>query len=105
MSSRPRTRSYRAVLRTPHACRVFGAALLGRSAYGIAPLSLVLALTGATGSYAVRQAMSWRVWLRMRVAWWRVRPWSAALRGCALRSGRCIHADLTGGVPAAGAGA
>lgn len=53
MSSRPRTRSYGAVLRTPYACRVFGAALLGRSSYGIAPLSLVLALTGATGSYAV----------------------------------------------------
>jgi hypothetical protein len=45
--------SYRAVLRIPHACRVFAAALLGRLSYGIAPLSLVLALTGATGSYAV----------------------------------------------------
>jgi MFS family permease len=32
---------------------VFGAALLGRLSYGIAPLSLVLALTAATGSYAV----------------------------------------------------
>lgn len=53
MSSRPRSPSYRAVLRTPHACRVFGSALLGRSAYGIVPLSLVLALTRATGSYAV----------------------------------------------------
>jgi MFS family permease len=53
MSSRPRTPSYRAVLRTPHACRVFSAALLGRLSYGIVPLSLVLALTGATGSYAV----------------------------------------------------
>jgi MFS family permease len=32
---------------------VFGTALLGRLSYGIAPLSLVLALTGATGSYGV----------------------------------------------------
>ncbi|MDN3356254.1 hypothetical protein [Actinomadura sp. DC4] len=44
--------SYLAVLRTPHAGRLFGAALLGRLSYGIAPLSLVLALTAATGSYA-----------------------------------------------------
>ena len=51
MSSR--TPSYRAVLRTPHARRVFGAALLGRLSYGVVPLSLVLALTRATGSYAV----------------------------------------------------
>jgi MFS family permease len=53
MSSRSRSASYQAVLRTPYASRVFGAALLGRLAYGVAPLSLVLALTGATGSYAV----------------------------------------------------
>jgi MFS family permease len=53
MSSRPRSASYQAVLRTPDACRVFGAALLGRLSYGIVPLSLILALTGATGSYAV----------------------------------------------------
>ncbi|MFB9834794.1 hypothetical protein [Actinoallomurus acaciae] len=45
--------SYRAVLHTPHVRRVFGAALLGRSSYGIVPLALVLALTGATRSYAV----------------------------------------------------
>lgn len=53
MSSPSRTPSYLAILRTPHACRVFGAALLGRLSYGINPLSLVLALTRATGSYAV----------------------------------------------------
>ena len=53
MSSRSRSASYAAVLRTRHASRVFGAALLGRLSYGVAPLSLVLALTGATGSYAV----------------------------------------------------
>ena len=53
MSSRPRSASYQAVLRTPYASRAFGAALLGRSSYGVAPLSLVLALSGATGSYAV----------------------------------------------------
>lgn len=45
--------SYRAVLRTPYACRVFAAALLGRSSYGIIGLSLILALTGTTHSYAV----------------------------------------------------
>lgn len=32
---------------------MFGAALLGRLSYGIVPLSLVLALTAATGSFAV----------------------------------------------------
>jgi MFS family permease len=32
---------------------VFGAALLGRLSFGITPLSLILALTGATGSYAL----------------------------------------------------
>lgn len=53
MSSLSRTPSYLTVLRTPHACRVFGSALLGRLSYGIAPLALVLALTGAAGSYAV----------------------------------------------------
>src|SRR5262245_45995709 len=53
MSSPSRTPSYFVVLRTPHARRVFGAALLGRLSYGITPLSLILALTDATGSYAV----------------------------------------------------
>ncbi|MGI8334782.1 MFS transporter [Actinomadura scrupuli] len=32
---------------------MFGAALLGRLSYGISPVSLILALIGATGSYAV----------------------------------------------------
>jgi MFS family permease len=45
--------SYAAVLRAPYVRRVFGTALLGRLSYGIAPLSLVLSLTDATGSYAV----------------------------------------------------
>ncbi len=45
--------SYTAVLRIPHARRTFAAALLGRLSYGIAPLSLMLAVTRASGSYAV----------------------------------------------------
>ncbi|MEU9097236.1 MFS transporter [Streptomyces sp. NPDC048361] len=45
--------SYAAVLRTPHAARAFGAALLGRLSYGIAPLALVLAVKQGSGSYAV----------------------------------------------------
>jgi MFS family permease len=53
MSSPTAAPSYAAVLRTPHACRTFGAALLGRLSYGVAPLSLVLAVKEATGSYAV----------------------------------------------------
>ncbi|WP_369147445.1 MFS transporter [Streptomyces sp. R44] len=44
--------TYAAVLRTPHARRTFGAALLGRLSYGTAPLSLILSVTGSTGSYA-----------------------------------------------------
>ncbi|MFE4516906.1 MFS transporter [Kitasatospora sp. NPDC056783] len=44
--------SYVTVLRTPGAVRLFGAALIGRLSYGVVPLSLVLAVTGATGSYA-----------------------------------------------------
>ncbi|MFI5983619.1 MFS transporter [Streptomyces sp. NPDC051555] len=43
--------SYRAVLRAPHACRTFGAALLGRLSYGMVSLSLLLAVKDATGSY------------------------------------------------------
>ncbi|MEV8630642.1 MFS transporter [Streptosporangium sp. NPDC051023] len=53
MSSPSRPPSYIAVLRTPHACRTFGAALLGRLSYGTVFLSLILALTGTTGSYGV----------------------------------------------------
>ncbi|MFF7438653.1 MFS transporter [Streptomyces sp. NPDC008122] len=43
--------TYAAVLRTPHARRAFGAALLGRLSYGVAPLSLVLSVKDGTGSY------------------------------------------------------
>ncbi|MEO3749198.1 MFS transporter [Streptomyces sp. B6B3] len=45
--------SYAAVLRTRHACRTFGAALVGRLSYGTVSLSLVLATSEATDSYAV----------------------------------------------------
>ncbi|MEU9117784.1 MFS transporter [Streptomyces sp. NPDC048483] len=43
--------SYAAVLRAPHACRTFGAVLLGRLSYGMISLSLMLAVKNATGSY------------------------------------------------------
>ncbi|WP_405687105.1 MFS transporter [Streptomyces sp. NBC_01387] len=43
--------SYAAVLRAPHARRTFGAALIGRLSYGTAPLSLLLAVKGASGSF------------------------------------------------------
>lgn len=53
-SSAPsRAPSYATVLRTPHAARTFGAALLGRLSYGIVPLSLLLAIKDATGSYSL----------------------------------------------------
>jgi MFS family permease len=45
--------SYVAVLRTPHAARTFGAALLGRLSYGTVSLSLVLAVKDASGSFTV----------------------------------------------------
>ncbi|MEY9994311.1 MFS family permease [Streptomyces sp. V4I8] len=45
--------SYAAVLRIPYARRTFAAALLGRLSYGIVPLAVMLAVTRATGSYAV----------------------------------------------------
>ncbi|KUN75708.1 MFS transporter [Streptomyces griseoruber] len=45
--------SYAAVLRLPHARRTFAAALLGRLSYGIVPLSVMLAVTRACGSYTV----------------------------------------------------
>ncbi|MGW7449428.1 MFS transporter [Kitasatospora sp. NPDC054795] len=45
--------SYAAVLRTPHAGRTFGAALLGRLSYGMVPLAMMLAVRDATGSYPV----------------------------------------------------
>ncbi|WP_239134885.1 MFS transporter [Streptomyces sp. SID12488] len=49
-STRP---SYAAVLRIPYARRTFATALLGRLSYGIVPLSVMLAVTRASGSYAV----------------------------------------------------
>jgi hypothetical protein len=54
VSSLPVVRpSYAVVLRIPHARRTFAAALLGRLSYGIVPLSVMLAVNRATGSYAV----------------------------------------------------
>ncbi|MET9698501.1 MFS transporter [Streptomyces sp. NPDC006529] len=50
--------SYRAVLRAPHACRTFGAALLGRLSYGMVSLSLLLAVKDATGSYRAAGAVT-----------------------------------------------
>ncbi|MFJ2780950.1 MULTISPECIES: MFS transporter [unclassified Kitasatospora] len=47
------TPSYAAVLRTPHARRTFGAALLGRLSYGMVPLAMMLAVRDSGGSYAV----------------------------------------------------
>ncbi|MEU9841794.1 MFS transporter, partial [Actinomadura sp. NPDC048032] len=46
------TSSYAAVLRTPHASRTFAFAFLARLSYGTVFLSLTLALTASTGSYA-----------------------------------------------------
>ncbi|MEV5613867.1 MFS transporter [Streptomyces sp. NPDC052225] len=48
---------YAAVLRTPYALRTFCAALVGRLSYGIVSLSLMLAVTDATGSYGVAGAV------------------------------------------------
>ncbi|MFI5872738.1 MFS transporter [Streptomyces sp. NPDC051445] len=54
MSASPAVRpSYAVVLRVPHARRTFAAALTGRLSYGIVPLSVMLAVTRASGSYAV----------------------------------------------------
>ncbi|MGI5467108.1 MFS transporter [Streptomyces sp. CA-132043] len=53
MSSPVVAPSYAAVLRTPYACRTFGAALVGRLSYGMVSLSLILAVKEATDSYAV----------------------------------------------------
>lgn len=57
MPSSSHAPSYSAVLRTRHAARTFGAALLGRLSYGMVPLSLMLAVKGATGSYPVAGAV------------------------------------------------
>ncbi|WP_338700623.1 MFS transporter [Streptomyces sp. Q6] len=48
---------YAAVLRTPYALRTFCAALVGRLSYGIVSLSVMLAVTDVTGSYAVAGAV------------------------------------------------
>jgi len=53
-----RSWSYIAVLRTENAARTFGAALVGRLSYGVVFLSLVLAVTRATGSYTVAGTFS-----------------------------------------------
>ncbi|MFG2873898.1 MFS transporter [Streptomyces sp. NPDC048337] len=55
--------SYAAVLRTPHACRTFGAALLGRLSYGMLSLSGVLAVKKATDSYAAAGTVMAMFWL------------------------------------------
>ncbi|WP_326768547.1 MFS transporter [Streptomyces sp. NBC_01591] len=52
-----RTPSYATVLRTRHAARTFGAALLGRLSYGMVSLSLLLAVNASTGSYSVAGAV------------------------------------------------
>ncbi|MEU9243025.1 MFS transporter [Streptomyces sp. NPDC048385] len=55
-TSRPspvRHTSYAAVLRVPSARHTFLAALVARLSYGTVPLSVLLSVTGATGSYAV----------------------------------------------------
>ncbi|MEU0948575.1 MFS transporter [Streptomyces canus] len=49
--------SYARVLRLPHARRTFATALLGRLSYGVVPLSVMLAVTRASGSYAVAGAV------------------------------------------------
>ncbi|MDX3072723.1 MFS transporter [Streptomyces sp. NPDC088354] len=45
------------MLRTPHAFRTFGAALLGRLSYGMVSLALMLAVKGSTGSYGTAGAV------------------------------------------------
>ncbi|MFJ7493801.1 MFS transporter [Streptomyces sp. NPDC097727] len=52
-----RTPSYATVLRTRHAARTFGAALLGRLSYGMVSLSLMLAVNASSGSYSVAGAV------------------------------------------------
>ncbi|WP_107291888.1 MFS transporter [Streptomyces ambofaciens] len=53
MSTHAARPSYAAVLRVPHACRTFVAALVGRLSYGTVSLALMLSVTRSTGSYAV----------------------------------------------------
>ncbi|HEY6798930.1 MAG TPA: hypothetical protein VI248_29975, partial [Kineosporiaceae bacterium] len=45
--------SYSAVLRLQHSRRIFAAALLGRAAFALIPLSSVFAIQERTGSFAV----------------------------------------------------
>ncbi|MCW8383651.1 MFS transporter [Streptomyces justiciae] len=52
-ASSARRPSYAAVLSVPHARRTFVSALVGRLSYGVAPIAVMLAVTRATGSYAV----------------------------------------------------
>ncbi|MFJ9679138.1 MFS transporter [Streptomyces sp. NPDC101194] len=52
-----RAPSYAAVLRTRHASRTFGSALLGRLSYGMVSLSLMLAVKDTTGSYSAAGAV------------------------------------------------
>jgi len=49
--------SYAAVLRTPHALRTFGSALVGRLSYGTVSLSLLLAVASTIGSYTLAGAV------------------------------------------------
>ncbi|GAA2048359.1 MFS transporter [Catenulispora yoronensis] len=48
--------SYRAVLAVPHALSTFAAALVGRLAYGVVFLALVLTVSRSTGSYSAAGA-------------------------------------------------
>ena len=58
MSASPSVRpSYAVVLRLPHARRTFAAALTGRLSYAVVPLSVMLAVTRSSGSYAVAGAV------------------------------------------------
>ncbi|WP_329293893.1 MFS transporter [Streptomyces pseudovenezuelae] len=67
--------SYAQVLRIPHARRTFATALFGRLSYGVVPLSLMLAVTRASGSYAVAGA----VMALFGVTAVFLMPWRAAL--------------------------
>lgn len=56
MSRTVRAGSYRAVLALPYAMPTFAAALVGRLAYGLLPLSLLFTVRHATGSFATAGA-------------------------------------------------
>ncbi|WP_225858924.1 MFS transporter [Streptomyces albicerus] len=57
MSASTTRPSYAAVFRMPHATRTFTAALVGRLSYGMVSLAVMLAVSRATGSYAVAGAV------------------------------------------------